>query len=205
MISRWDAWVRMLPIWVPAVLLSVASIGLYWWQTSTGTGALLTRREQELRDGLKNLQETHDQAQEQRQKVSELNLRLQDLYEQGFGRLEERLINILREVGSATRNAGLLPRTYSYSAKDDTQLQFTRFSVVFGVTGRYAQVRQMLAELQQSSELLLVDRLSLTGEEEIASEELMISIQLSTYLNEADQEKLEELNQRLQLGGGEDG
>jgi Tfp pilus assembly protein PilO len=207
MISRWEAWLRMLPVWVPAVLLSMASIGVFLWQSSDSTGAegRLRAQEQELEESILNLQQISEQATAQRKAVAELNEQVLQLSTTGFGSLEERLTDIMRAVGSATRNAGLRPSAYSYSAKDDRQVEFTRFAIYFAVRGRYEQVRQMLAELQQSQEILVVDALSLTGEEVIATHELSITIQLSTYLSQADQKLVEDLNRGLLTVGGEDG
>jgi Tfp pilus assembly protein PilO len=207
MISRWEAWLRLLPMWAPAVLLCIASVSVFLWQSSDSTGAegRLRNQEQELETSILSLQQIYDQATAQRESVAALSEQAQKLSETGFGSLEERLTDIMRAVGSATRNAGLLPSTYSYSAKDDRQVEFTRFSVHFSVRGRYAQVRQMLAELQQSPEILIVDALSLTGEEVIATNELAIDIHLSTYLSQVDQKMLEDLNRGLIKVGGEDG
>jgi Tfp pilus assembly protein PilO len=207
MMSRWEAWLRMLPVWLPAVLLSIASVSAFLWQSSDSTGAegRLRAQEQELEASILNLQKIGDQATAQREAVAALNEHVQRLSQTGFGSLEERLTDIMRAVGSATRNSGLLPSTYSYSAQDDKQVEFTRFSVHFSVRGRYDQVRQMLAELQQSPEILIVDSLSLTGEEVIASKELSITIRLSTYLSQVDQRMLEDLNRGLIKVGGEDG
>lgn len=188
-------WRRLVAVWLPAVILCVAATFLYAWQTSDSGGRRASVRDEILRldaelDRLNGLQEatTGD-----RMRVAELEQQFSQLYGEVFGNLDERLTGILRAVGSATKNAGLLPDSYSYSASEDKATGFIRFSIGFSVRGGYLEIRQMLAELQASPEFLVVETLSLSGDADPVSRELDMSVRIATFLSEADQEQLRRL------------
>ena len=188
-------WRRLVAVWLPAVVVCVAAAGLYIWQTSE-TGGNRAR----IRDGvtvleaeLDHLDSLREMTARDRESVAEAKQQLTVLYDEVFAGLEERLTRILRAVGSATRNAGLLPGSYSYSAKEDRKTGYIRFGVQFSVEGEYRQVRQMLAELQSSPEMLIVEGLGLAGDEEAVSRNLRISVSIATFLSEADEEQLRRL------------
>ena len=115
------------------------------------------------------------------------------LYNEVFGDLDQRLTRILRAVGTATREAGILPSSFNYTAADDQGTGFIRFGIRFSVDAEYNQIRRMLAALQSSPEFLVVTNLSLTGDEDPVSRELAISVNISTFLAEADAGQLRRL------------
>jgi Tfp pilus assembly protein PilO len=125
--------------------------------------------------------------------VAELDREFGTMYKEVFGSLDERLTGILRSVGSATRSAGLLPGTYTYSAAEDRTTGYIRFGVRFSVEGEYQQLRRMLASLQSSPEFFVVETLTLTGDEDPVKRELTISVSVATFLAEADQDQLRRL------------
>lgn len=188
-------WKRLLPVWLPAVIVAVAAAAVFLWQTSEAGGARsrVTRQVTDLEDELRRLRAVREAAGSDLDRVAELDQQFEFLFDQVFGSLEERLTAIMRAVGSATSNAGLRPSTYSYSATEDHSHGFIRFSIRFSVDGEYRQIRQMLAELQASPEFLVVDNLSLSGEEEPVTRLLQMSVSLSTFLAEADADQLRRL------------
>jgi hypothetical protein len=103
------------------------------------------------------------------------------------------LTRILRAVGSATREAGILPGSFSYTAAADKTTGYIRFGVRFSVEAEYRQIRRMLAALQSSPEFLVVEGLNLSGDEDPVSRELEISVNISTFLAEADAGQLRRL------------
>jgi len=188
-------WRRLVAVWLPAVILCVAAAVLYAWQTSDSGGRRANVHNEILRldgelDRLSGLQEatTSDRA-----RVAELELQFSQLYGEVFGNLDDRLTGILRSVGSATKNAGLLPDSYTYSAREEKATGFIRFSIGFSVTGEYRQIRQMLAELQASPEFLVVETLSLSGDADQVSRDLEMSVRIATFLSEADERQLRRL------------
>lgn len=188
-------WRRLLPVWLPTVIVTLAAAVLLVWQTSESGGAQSRVRRQisELEGELERLRRVEEAARTDRQRVEQLDEQFAVLYHDVFGSLEERLTGIMRAVGSATANAGLRPSSYAYAASDDRATGFIRFSVRFSVEGEYRQIRQMLADLQSSPEFLVVDNLSLSGDEEPVTRLLSISVSISTFLAEADEEQLRRL------------
>ena len=178
----WRPWRQLLPAWVPAVVLGLASLGFFFYQTSDSMGrrASLTGDLEQLESEVERLTALQQVVEADRREVEELQERFRHLNDEVFGDLDLRLTRILRAVGSATREAGLLPGTYSYSAKDEKRLGYVRFGIGFQVTGEYAQIRSMLAALQASPEFLIVDALSLAKDEDPASRALKIGVRIST-------------------------
>lgn len=197
-------WQRLLAVWLPAIALFAAAAGFYVWQTSESGGrrAQVRDRVLELEAGLEKLEDLRLAAGGDRARVAELERQFTTLHGEVLGSLEERLTDILRAVGSATRNAGLLPGSYSYSASEDRDSGFIRFGIQFAVEGQYRQIRQMLAELQASPEFLIVEGLSLSGDEEPVRQELSISVRIVTFLVEADPEYLRRLTGGVGVGAG---
>ena len=188
-------WRQMLPIWLPVVILGVLSVGFFFYQTSDSVGrrATLAADIDELSAEVERLKALKELVVADRREVEELQAGFQDINDRVFSDLDLRLTRIMRAVGSATRDAGLLPGSYSYSANEDRNLGYVRFGIGFQVVGEYAQIRRMLASLQGSPEFLIVDALSLTKADDLASRELDIGVRLSTYLSEVDPDRMRRL------------
>lgn len=198
-------WRQMLPIWLPVVILGVVSVGFFFYQTSDSVGrsATLVADIEELSAEVERLKALKELVVADRQEVEELQAGFQDINDRVFSDLDLRLTRILRAVGSATRDAGLLPGSYSYSANEDRNLGYVRFGIGFQVVGEYAQIRRMLASLQSSPEFLIVDALSLAKADDLASRELDIGVRLSTYLSEVDPDRLHRLTGGIVEQGGD--
>ncbi|MEJ2581749.1 MAG: GspMb/PilO family protein [Acidobacteriota bacterium] len=188
-------WRRLLAIWLPAVLLCVVAAIFYVWQTSESGGRRAQVRNQieELEGEIARLEKIEAAAESDRQDVEEINRQFDRLYHEVYGDLDERLTRILRAVGSATREAGLLPGTFTYTAKEDQKTGFIRFGIRFGVDAEYPQIRQMLAALQSSAEFLVIEDLNLAGDEDSLSRDLKIQVNIATFLAEADKGRLRQL------------
>lgn len=201
--ALWRSWQRMAAVWVPAVVVCLVTIGVYAWQTSGSVG-----REAQLRDEITSLESEvarlariREQAEHERDAVAELNRQFNHLYNEVFGNLDERLTNILRAVGVATLDAGLLPGSYGYAATEDKRSDQVRFSIQFGVEGEYPQIRRLLASLQTSPEFLIVEHISFSGEEDATTRDLKISLRLATIFAEADAEQLRRLTGGIREAG----
>ncbi len=199
-------WRRLLAAWLPAVVLAAAAAVLFVWQTSESGGARtrIGRQISELESELERLQRVEEAALSDRLRVAELDGQFALLYHDVFGSLEDRLTGIMRAVGSATANAGLRPSSYAYAASDDRETGFIRFNIRFSVEGEYRQIREMLADLQSSGEFLVVDNLSLSGDTEPVTRLLQMSVSISTFLAEADDEQLRRLTGGLAPVAGRD-
>jgi len=201
-------WRRLLPVWLPAVIVCIAAAVLFVWQTSESGGrrAQVRDRVMDLEAELTRLEGLMRATGGDREWVADIERQFTTLHDEVFGTLDGRLTDILRAVGSATREAGLLPGSYSYAAKQDRDTGFVRFSIQFSVEGEYRQIRQMLADLQSSPEFLLVEGLSLAGDESPVSQELRISVRIATFLVDADPQQLRRLTGGIAApAGGSDG
>lgn len=188
-------WRRLLAVWLPAVVLCVVTAGAYVWQTSESGGRRSQIRNQieELEQEITQLERMQQETESDREAVEEIDRQFDLLYNDVFGNLDQRLTRILRAVGTATREAGILPSSFSYTAATDNETGFIRFGIRFSVDAEYMQIRRMLASLQSSPEFLVVENLNLSGDEDPVSRELAISVSISTFLAEADAGQLRRL------------
>jgi len=191
----WRPWRQMLPMWLPVVIFALVLAGWFFYQTSDSVGRKATLASDIVRFGadVERLEILHEAVVSDRQEVEELQVGFQDINDRVFSDLDLRLTRILRATGNATRESGLLPGTYSYSAKEERKLGYVRFGIGFQVVGEYAQIRKMLALLQASPEFLIVDGLSLDKDDDQASRSLKIGVRLSTYLGQVDPDRLRRL------------
>lgn len=203
MTARLRPWARLWPVWVPAVLLCLVNAGVYIWLTSESLGRRASTEAEVagLEADIARLERARARAQADREAAAALEQDLDRLYGEVFGRLDLRLTGILRAVGEANAAAGLRPASFRYAAGDVQDLDLTRFQVSFGFDGRYEQVRQLLEELADSPQFLIVDRISLAGDDEAAVQELTIGLEVSTYVAEADEKMLEQLTRGREPGG----
>jgi hypothetical protein len=185
----------MLAVWLPAVVLCAVTAAFFVWQTSESGGRRTQVRKQidDLEREIDRLEHLHQAAVSDREAITEIDRQFDLLYNEVFGDLDQRLTQILRAVGSATREAGLLPGTFTYTAADNRTTGFIRFGIRFSLDAEYGQIRRMLAALQSSPEFLVVENLNLTGDEDPVSRELGISVTIATFLAEADEAQLRRL------------
>ena len=188
-------WRRLLTVWLPAVVLCAVTAAVYVWQTSESGGrrAQIRHQIEDLEQEIARLEQMQQAALSDREIVAEIDSQFDLLYNDVFGDLDQRLTRILRAVGSATREAGMLPSSFNYTAADDQTTGFIRFGVRFSVDAEYIQIRRMLAALQSSPEFLVVENLNLSGDEDPVSSELAISVNIATFLAEADAGQLRRL------------
>ena len=188
-------WRRLLAVWLPAVVLCALTAGAYIWQTSESGGrrAQIRHQIEDLEQEIARFEGLQQAAASDREAVAEIDSQFDMLYNDVFGDLDQRLTRILRAVGSATREAGMLPSSFNYTAADDRKTGFIRFGVRFSVDAEYIQIRRMLAALQSSPEFLVVENLNLSGDEDPVSRELAISVSIATFLAEADAGQLRRL------------
>ncbi len=193
--ARSVAWWALWPVWVPAVAVLAASLAGYVWLNGTNVGrqAQVQKEVTQLKARVAHLEALDREASSNRAAMVKLDHDLHSVYGSIFGSLSERLPGILKAIGSSTQKAGLFPERYSYNAKRDEKLDLVRFGIRFSVSGNYVQIRKLLAALQASPEFFIVDQLRLGGEAGTMTNQLKISIHLSTYLAKADEMLLKRL------------
>jgi Tfp pilus assembly protein PilO len=192
---RFLPWVRLAWAWLLAVVFCLTAFGILIWQTSgpMGRRGLIQSQIEQLNQDIDRLAVMSRQAREERIRVVETGETLERIDGELFGKLDERMTAVLREVGLASRGAGLLPDGFSYGENTDNRTGGVRFGIGFSVEGTYEQVRMLLASLQASPQFLIIDSISFKGEEDARSQVLSIRLQVSTYLAEAELGKLRAL------------
>jgi len=189
------AWRRLLPVWLPAALFLILSIGgLVWLSGKTvGRQAQVTKDVERLEEQVARLQRFQSQASREREAVEKLYEGMAFLNNEVFGSLDKRLTPILREVGNANRIAGLRPGRFSYDAAKLQKAGLFELGIRFNVNGHYSQVVDLLNALRASPQFLVVDSVRLAGEKGATSTELKLGIHISTYLARADENLLKAL------------
>lgn len=198
---RFLPWIRMAAVWILAVVFCLSALGVLIWQTSgpLGRRGLIENEIGQLNEEIDRLDQMAQQARAERIHVVETGETLERIDGELFGRLDERMTAVLREIGAASRGAGLLPDGFSYQELVDKRTDGVRFGTGFSVEGTYEQVRTLLASLQASQQFLIIDSISFKGEEDARSQILAIQLQVSTYLAEAELGKLNELLDQIRL------
>jgi Tfp pilus assembly protein PilO len=198
-------WRRLLPVWLPAVGLCVIAAAAYLWQSSEsgGRSAGVRRQIEELEAEKARLEGLLSQVEGERATVAQVNESFDRLYGQVFRSLDDRLTTILREIGLATRSAGLLPGGYKYQAETDQKTGYIRFSIGFSVMGEYAQIRKLIAAVQSSPEFLVVESIAIAGDEKSAGHELTVAVKVATYLSDADRATLDRLTGGIRQTAGD--
>jgi Tfp pilus assembly protein PilO len=196
-------WRRLAAAWVPAVAICVAAGGVFLWQVSGSAGreSRVLGEADQLEAEIRRLERIREEAGAERAAVAELDRQFSHLYDDVFGDLNDRLTRILRAVHTATREAGLQPGSFSYTAAEERKTGYVRFGIQFAVEGDYAQLRRLLASLQASPEFLIIENVGIDGERESNRQPLKIGIRVATYLAEADQETLRRLTGGIRAAG----
>ena len=198
---RFLPWVRLAWVWILAVVFCGAAAIVLIWQTSgpMGRRGLIEGQIEQLDQEIDHLDHITRQARAERSHVAETGETLERIDGELFGRLDDRMTAVLREIGLASRGAGLLPDGFSYRENVDDRTGGIRFGIGFSVEGSYEQVRTLLTSLQVSPQFLIIDSISFKGEEDARSQILSIRLQVSTYLAEAELGRLRALVERTRL------
>ena len=192
---RFLPWLKLAWAWVTAVVLCISAIVVLVWQTSGpgGRQAQIKGQIEELREDITRMEQMMAQAEEERTQVSRTTRRLGEIQKDVFGRFEERLTAVMREIGSASRSVGMLPEGFTYSVKEVWSSDAVRFSTTFSVIGTFEQVRELLILLQGSSQFLIIESIGFAGEEDPRSNNLGIKLRVASFLTEVESERLETL------------
>lgn len=199
--TRLLPWIRLAWVWGIAVLFCVAAIAVLSWQTSgpMGRRGLIEADIERLSNEIDRLEGINEQARAERALVARTGETLERIDGEVFGSLDERQTAVLREVGSAARDSGLLPGGFAYREAVDKHSSGVRFGISFRFEGRYEQIRDLLERLQASPQFLIIDRISFDGEEDARTRMLSIQIQVSTFLAETEVGRLRDLIDRTRL------
>lgn len=170
--SRWWWWA--LPLFF--CLLNVGFLWLHHGAATSGFRQLqneLANNEAEL----KLLRRAHQRLEELLSTAERNRAGVEDLYESRLATEKQRLTDIIVEVKGLTRRARLEPPSITYSEVEIEEFGLIRRSIVFGVQGSYAQIRELINFLEISERFLILEEIRLR---EADGDQLGIDLTVST-------------------------
>jgi len=202
--TRFLPWLRLWWAWSPALLLFLATSTLLIWQLASPRArqAAIEKQCSELQATILHLEKINQMALAEKENAADSSRKLQEIYDELFGNLDQRLTAVLRAIGEASRDAGLFPKGFSYSIENAKKTGSMRFVTGFSVEGNYDQIRQLLKSCQESPQFLMIDKISFRGEEDPRSKNLRIRLAVSTALSDTDPSTLNRIIERLGLKEG---
>lgn len=88
---------------------------------------------------------------------------------------------LLAEIFSLAGRSGLVIDKIGYTPKEIEDQSVLRYGMAFSVEGDYGQVKRFISALEQSSRLIVIDDLSLSGDQEAGNSKVELSLKLATF------------------------
>jgi hypothetical protein len=184
-VSGLELWRDRWRTWVPALaffLLNLAALAIYQFAYAGRVDALAGRVET-LRGSLHGLAGQRAELEGKVALVEANRARIAELYADRFSTEKVRLTKTLAEFKTLATRAGLRPESISYPEQDLTQFGLVKKSIIFGVSGNYASLRQLIHLLDLSPTFFTLEEVRLNGAN--AGKGLEIALRMSTlFVNE---------------------
>ena len=194
MIGR-GAWLRLWYAWVPAALVVAADV--VWLAAMRGAvlgrGPLVDRQVGEAKAAVSRLQSQADQLERIKKSVTALEANLGALHHMEMAPMRDRLVAFLTDVVKRTELAGLRPERVSYTAKREEKSGLVYFTASYRVKGSYEQIRQCAYLLESSPQFIVLEGLSLRGDEMASSLEVAVQLGVGTYFSDLDEGLVKQL------------
>jgi len=172
--------------WVPAVLffaLNLGALALYQFAYADRVD-VLAARVRVLQGNLQGLSEQRRELETKAARVDDNRARIAALYRDRFSTERARLTKTLAEFKALATRAGLRPETISYPEQDLAEFGLVKKSIIFGVGGDYASLRQLMHLLDLSPTFFTLEEVRLSGDRG-GSAKLSIALRMSTlFVNE---------------------
>ncbi len=176
--DRWRTWVPALAFF----LLNLGALAIYQF-VYAGRVDQLAGRVEKLRANLHGLAAQRGELEAKAELVEGNRARIAELYRDRFSTERERLTKTLAEFKALATRAGLRPETISYPEQDLAQFGLVKKSIVFGVSGDYASLRQLLHLLDLSPTFFTLEEVRLNGAQ--GGQGLDMALRMSTlFVNE---------------------
>jgi hypothetical protein len=184
-VSGLELWRDRWRTWVPALaffLLNLAALAVYQFAYAGRVDALAGRVET-LRGSLHGLAGQRAELEAKVALVDANRTRIAALYADRFSTEKVRLTKTLAEFKTLATRAGLRPESISYPEQDLAQFGLVKKSIIFGVSGNYASLRQLIHLLDLSPTFFTLEEVRLNGAN--AGKGLDIALRMSTlFVNE---------------------
>lgn len=179
-----DIWRERPWTWaVPALFLAVnlLAFGVYRARYAGGVEKLAEEYDRDA-EVLAQLQESVSQAEGLLTRAERQQEEIDLLYETHFATEPERFTDLLREVRSLARTAGLDPGTFTYPEEELEDVSLVERRVNFSVEGTYEQLRTLLNLLELSDQFVSLQEVALGGTSTGASSPVLsVNLSLTTY------------------------
>lgn len=188
--STTQLWMRRIGLWLPPLLLLVASVvGLVVYRTAFAGEAAVSRDElARAEERLASLEAKRHELEALIGRIEENRQRIATLYREDFSTEERRLTEIIREVRRLAREASLEPTHTAYPEESLEEYGLVQRSFVFSVEGTYFDLRKLINSLELSDSFLTLEEVALAeGGEGRSGATLRISLRLSTLFAAGDE------------------
>ena len=176
--DRWRTWGPALVFF----LLNLGALAVYQF-VYAGRVDQLAGRVERLRGNLHGLATQRATLEAKAALVDGNRARIAALYRDRFSTERERLTKTLAEFKELARRAGLRPESITYPEQDLTQFGLVKKSIIFGVSGDYASLRQLIHLLDLSPTFFTLEEVRLNGAH--GGQGLDIALRMSTlFVNE---------------------
>jgi Tfp pilus assembly protein PilO len=177
--ENWRSWAAPLALMV----LGLGALVLYQARYS-GRVAALDSRIAVARQRVDSLAVRRAEMERAVQRASANRQALQALYSGPLAPQRERLTRMIAEVKQLAARAGMRPDAISYPIEEIKDYGLVKKSLVFGVGGTYAGLRQLINFLELSSSFLTLEQVSLG--DAAADGSLAIRLQISTLFTDEE-------------------
>ncbi len=190
-----SAWLRLWYAWaIPAALIAANAIWLLGVRSAVlGRGSLLAKQQAALESEVASLTAQRETLTRSQASLASLESDLGALRKQQLGSMRERLVSFLVDISRRTQAAGLRPERISYLVQPDKKTGLVHFGATFSVTGTYEEIRRCIDLLEASPQFVIVERLTLRGDDTAASLEVTVQLTVGTFFADADTGMLREL------------
>lgn len=178
---RGDIWRERPWTWIVPlafVVLNLLVFGVYRARYAGGVEKLEARYQGDAQV-LAQLQESVAEAERLLERARRQQEEIDLLYSAHFSTESERFTDLLREVRSLARTAGLDPGTYNYPETELDEFSLLQRQVNFAVSGTYEQLRTFLNLLELSDQFVALEQVALGGNTSTGGSSPVLNVQLS--------------------------
>lgn len=175
-----EVWRARIWLWAPALgFFAVALIALLVYQVRfAGEAEVSEASVQRGRTALAELEADRRRLEGNLERIRSNRENLAHFYQQRLATESERLTEVIAEVRELARTAGLEPTSVSYPDEPIEGFGLRERAFVFGVQGRYEDLRKLMNLLELSESFLSLEAVSLVGDARGGS--LRIDLRIST-------------------------
>ena len=142
---------------------------------------IVTVRSREIQWQLRQRRTVRDKLHQIETRMQDSQSRFQEFKQRNLFSRERGNSELLRELESACRNAGLVKTRGVFQYDRDTRFNTRKLSVVLPIEGSYGNIRRFLNALENHAKFIIVDSLNLEDTRE-GSGVIRMDLQLSTLI-----------------------